>query len=199
MYKSTEDKELSMRPARCVGFVALSASVLLGGAVCSGDGEMPQAPGVPNKYELADVSFLLERGFCHGECPIYSVEVLGNGTVFFIGERHVRVEGQASGFVSHEQVLELLSAFFDAGFPDLRGMYLSKPEPHVDDDGRVSMVHIVTKGPPRTVLTLRIGDYSKQVNYQAKYAPRELRELALFMDELVNSKQWIVEDTEGHD
>lgn len=188
-----------MIEARFLWCVAFIASVLLGSTAHSSEGDVPQAPVLPNKYKLADVSFLLERGFCHGECPIYSVEVLGNGTVFFNGERHVRVEGQASGFVSHEQILELLSAFFDAGFPDLNDMYLSKREPQINEDGQVSMLHIVTKGPPRTVLTLRIGKYSKQVDYQAKYAPRELLDLDAFMDELVDSKQWVFEDMVGHD
>ena len=188
-----------MTNARILWCVVFIACVLFGSAVYSSEEEVSQASALPSKYMLRDVSFLLERGFCHGECPIYSVEVLGSGTVFFGGERHVRVEGEASGFVSHEQVLELLSAFFDAGFPDLNDMYLSKREARVDDDGEVSMLHIVTKGPPRTVLTLRIGEYSKRVSYQATYAPRELLDLALFMDELVDSKQWIVEDTEGHD
>ncbi len=188
-----------MTNARFLWCVVFIACVLFGSDVFSGEEEASQASALPSTYKLRDVSFLLERGFCHGECPIYSVEVLGNGTVFFSGERHVRIEGQASGFVSHEQVLELLNAFFDAGFPDLNDMYFSKREAQVNDDGQVSMLHIVTKGPPRTVLTLRIGEYSKRVSYQAEYAPRELLDLALFMDELVDSKQWIVGDSEADD
>jgi hypothetical protein len=153
----------------------------------------------PTTYKLEEVSFMLERGFCHGECPVYSVEVLGDGTVFYIGERHVHVEGQKSGFISREQVLELLDAFYEVGFSGLNGGYLSKHKAEMDGDGQVSVLLFVTKGTPRTVVTLRIGDYSKQVSYQSKYAPKELIDLAAFMDEVVDSRQWISKEAEGRD
>jgi hypothetical protein len=196
--KTTDEKDALMRrllhAIGCVLVVGVLAYV--GHSVA---GEAPDQPVPPTTYKLQEVSFLLERGFCHGECPIYSVEVLGNGTVFYNGERHVRIEGQRSDFVTHEQVLELLSAIYDATFPDLMSGYHSKRKPEVDEDGQVSVLHVVTKGTPRTVVTLRIGEYSKQVSYQSEYAPRELINLATFIDELVDSKQWISQERKGHD
>ena len=185
-----------MRPSCAVGFIVF---LLLVSIAHSREAEVSDEPTSPSTYKLEEVSFLLERGFCHGECPIYSVEVLGNGTVFYNGERHVRVEGQEPGFVTYQQVLQLLDAFYDAGFQDFKSAYHSKGETRVDDDGQVSVLHVVTKGTPRMVVTLRIGDYSKRVSFQAGYAPKELIDLAEFIDEVVDTEQWISREPKGND
>jgi hypothetical protein len=85
--------------------VAVLALMIPGPSMPAG---VSNSPTPPTKYKLQDVSFRMERGFCHGECPIYSVEVLGNGTVFYNGERYVRIEGPQTGFITPDQVLELL-------------------------------------------------------------------------------------------
>lgn len=49
----------------------------------------------------------------------------------------------------------------------------------------------VTKDIPGCVLTLRIARYEKSVRFQARYAPRDLRDLAEHVDEVVDSRRWI--------
>ena len=51
------------------------------------------SPGVVKQQPLApgEVVLSLQRTPCFGACPVYLVEVLGDGTLHFRGERHVKV------------------------------------------------------------------------------------------------------------
>ena len=52
------------------------------------------SPGVVKQQPLApgEVVLSLQRTPCFGACPVYLVEVLGDGTLRFRGERHVKVK-----------------------------------------------------------------------------------------------------------
>ncbi len=53
----------------------------------------------------------LERRGCYGICPIYSLQILGDGRVQYKGQRFVLVEGAQSVRISPGQVQELVTAF----------------------------------------------------------------------------------------
>ena len=68
---------------------------------------------------IADWSTLrirLERSACFGTCPIYSVEISGDGTVNYLGERFVKVTGGQTAHISRKAVRDLYAAFVKADF-----------------------------------------------------------------------------------
>ncbi|REC95170.1 DUF6438 domain-containing protein [Kushneria indalinina] len=78
-------------------------SGLLAGAVlllagCAGSGGHAQTPdrsgtrALPVAGDLASIRY--DVGPCHGDCPVYSIEVLPDGTTTFIGRQHTQVYGR---------------------------------------------------------------------------------------------------------
>ncbi len=53
----------------------------------------------------------LERGACHGTCPVYSVHVSASGLVRFVGTRFVRALGADTGRVGPAAVAAMHAAF----------------------------------------------------------------------------------------
>lgn len=49
----------------------------------------------------------LERSGCYGTCPIYQVKIYGNGTVQYIGERHVDNVGSYSSQLNQMDIHQL--------------------------------------------------------------------------------------------
>jgi hypothetical protein len=58
----------------------------------------------------------LERSGCYGTCPIYSVEISGDGTVNYLGERFVKVSGGQTARINRKAVHDLYNAFAKADF-----------------------------------------------------------------------------------
>jgi hypothetical protein len=81
---------------RCVGFLG---SLILFSVSCAAQSTTPSA---------ADFSVTLERGFCEGVCPWYSVTILNNGSVRYEGRAYVRVKGVRKTKIPISQVRELI-------------------------------------------------------------------------------------------
>ncbi len=58
----------------------------------------------------------LERRGCYGVCPIYSLQILGDGRVRYEGQRFVRVQGVQSAQLNPGQVQEIVTAFKNINF-----------------------------------------------------------------------------------
>jgi hypothetical protein len=58
-------------------------------------------------------------------CPVYSVEVRGDGQVFFNGEENVPVLGPHRSRISREAVTSLFAAFREADFFSLKDEYVA--------------------------------------------------------------------------
>jgi Domain of unknown function (DUF6438) len=61
-------------------------------------------------------AFGLERGVCHGSCPIYAVRLFDDGRVHFTGTRFVRVAGNDSARIAPAAVAALRTAFATRAF-----------------------------------------------------------------------------------
>lgn len=70
----------------------------------------------PAVEDLSSVEFSLERTYCFGSCPSYSVRITGDGAVEYSGRGSVAVEGQHSDRITFEKVRRLLDAFRKADF-----------------------------------------------------------------------------------
>ncbi|GHC22120.1 hypothetical protein GCM10010082_12540 [Kushneria pakistanensis] len=76
------------------GFLAGTALLLAGCA--GGDHTQPSQRSdtgrTPTAGDLASIRY--DVGPCHGFCPVYSVEVLADGTTRFVGREHTQVYGR---------------------------------------------------------------------------------------------------------
>jgi hypothetical protein len=123
--------------------------------------------------ELSDLVIHMERTICFGTCPVYSVTIYGDGTVEYLGERFVAVEGEQTAQISEEQVRELVQAFYDADFFNMQDRY----EDNVTDL-------------PSTTTTITLNGETKSV-YNYFGAPEELEALEDKIDEISGAAEWV--------
>jgi len=75
---------------------------------------------------IADGSTLriaLERGPCFGDCPVYSVEIRGDGTVIYDGGGFVAIPGKHITKISRRAVSDLVARFREIDFLHLQDQY----------------------------------------------------------------------------
>ncbi len=144
----------------------------------------------PNEYKLEDVRIKLTRGPCFGSCPVYSVEILGGGTVLYDGQAFVSVEGVRSSVVGREQLLELVNDWYALDFQALRPSYRSGQRVR-ERGGKLKVLTQVTSDAPVHSITVQLGPYTKTVNFETQYAPKAVVEYGRKIDEVVNSKHWV--------
>ncbi len=95
--------------------VAWAGAVPAVGVYSSSPAELARTRLAHGGYQAHDVPFpavgdpaslriTLERGPCFGECPIYKVEVRGDGSVFYKGEGFVAGSGHHRATIPKESV-----------------------------------------------------------------------------------------------
>lgn len=83
----------------------------------------PADRSFPARYQGEDVLIRLMRGGCYGECPVYTLEIRGDGQVRYVGIRHVAQEGERRWTIPRERVMELIETVRRAEYFSLRGYY----------------------------------------------------------------------------
>src|SRR5690606_29799811 len=73
-------------------------------------------PPIKAQITASDAVITLERSACFGACPVYTVNILEDGTVTYEGQRHVSVIGKQTGEIPPETVALMVAAFEDAGY-----------------------------------------------------------------------------------
>ena len=63
-------------------------------------------------YDLNTVNITMSRGQCFGTCPIYYLEIDGNGK----GHHYVNVIGERTAHIPPQKVKELVGAFDNSDF-----------------------------------------------------------------------------------
>lgn len=145
---------------------------------------------LPETYALKDVSITLERTACFGTCPIYTVTVQGDGTVNYVGEKFVKVEGTQTRQISREALIELLRLFYTSDFFSFRDEYLEGRDINVEADGTVQQVNVSVTDLPTTIVTLQVASSIKSV--RAYYlAPDALYTIATKIDETAGTAEWV--------
>jgi ankyrin repeat protein len=139
---------------------------------------------VPKIKDWASLRMTLFRGMCFpNSCPSYSVEVRGDGAVTYHGETVVFIGGEHRGWISREQVEQLVAKFRQADFFSLR------------DEYRVSGIY---HGPTATT-SIEFDGLKKQVKHAAGLwvgMPGVVSELEKAFDELAGTEKWIRETSE---
>lgn len=128
--------------------------------------------------DLSTLVITLERTSCFGNCPDYSVTLLGDGRVFYEGRNFVRVKGIRQGSVDTGQLQALVDDFEKAGFFGFNDEYTAQ----------------VSDLPTKTTSISIGGEYKKVINYYG--APQILTQLEDKIDEVAGTRKWVEGEVE---
>lgn len=153
------------------------------------------ASGCKQKAQLdadaADSSLVvsLERGPCHGTCPVYRVDVYGDGKVQFDGKQHVAKMGVHTGTAAVSAVQELLAKFKASAFAKADTAYM------MDSPGCGQYATDL----PTVRVTAKIDGTMKTVQHDrgCRNAPEYLRTLEAQVDSVARTAQWIAGNGEA--
>ena len=110
----------------------------------------------PQVKDWESVKITLQRNACYEECPWYSVEVHGDGSVFYDGKSYVAVRGHHRDRVPRNNVLELVRMFEQADYYSLPAQYsrcfldTETQVTSIEIDGQRKQVFSCTAGEPPT-------------------------------------------------
>lgn len=146
-------------------------------------------PGCKQKTQLntdaVDSSLVvsLERGACRGRCPVYRVEVYGDGKVQFDGKQYVGSMGTQNGTVPVADVQALLKEIQSSEFSAMDTSYVM---------GSAGCGQYYTDL-PMSILSAKVGAQMKTVHHDpgCQGAPRFLQTLAAKVDSVAHTAQWI--------
>ena len=127
--------------------------------------------------DLDDLVVTLERTACFGTCPVYTLNVYGNGTVVYEGEEYVETQGRVETAIDQEKIRQLVLGFEAVDYFLLNDSYTERT---------------ITCAP--TVITsITIDGETKAIEHYRgdANAPEVLTALEDKIDEIVNSDQWI--------
>jgi hypothetical protein len=132
---------------------------------------LAQPAGFPTVRDLNSVQIKLSRSECYGTCPIYSVEIAGDGRVSYHGTGYVTVQGEHHDIIPSDDVQALLEEFQKTNFFGLKETY----EPWGTDL-------------PTYTISLSVDGRSKLV---IDASLRVLGPLAKLIDSYARTEQWI--------
>lgn len=135
------------------------------------------AQAVPEDFVIT-----LERDYCGGGCPVYTVSIDAKGNVVYDGKDFVRVEGRQADRIDGPLVAALVATAERIGFFALRDQYRFIRNP----DGTET---IVTDLPTAFVSVTRERRSKRVEDYFG--GPPGLKELAQQIDDAARTKRWI--------
>jgi hypothetical protein len=134
--------------------------------------------------DLRSVSVTLKRTACYGTCPVYTVSIHGSGLVEYFGEWHVDVPGPQTDRIPPGRVKDLLKAFEDIHFFDLKDKYFENCT-----DLPTAIISILVDGKTKQVSNYFIGCEG------AKSGPQvDLAKLADQIDGAAGAGRWVTCD-----
>ena len=124
-----------------------------------------------------DVIITLERTPCFGFCPVYTLNIHGDGTVVYEGKDFVKIKGHAEATISQEEIEQLVAEFEKVDYFSLHDSYTER----TITDAPSVITSITIDGRTKTIEHYH-GDFS---------TPEELTRLEDRIDEIINIDQWI--------
>ncbi|HKI07678.1 MAG TPA: DUF6438 domain-containing protein [Nitrososphaeraceae archaeon] len=142
----------------------------------------PQIPSIVSEAAAisatnqSNITITMERGMCMGTCPVYSLDIFGNGIVVYNGERFVNVTGKQVSGILDDKVRELVKEFYAIGYFSLNDTYDK----------------IVKTDQPTVLTSINVNGTSKSIfDNLGAIAPKDLRLLENEIDEVTNSSKWV--------
>jgi len=118
----------------------------------------------------------LERTACFGECPVYTLEFLADGTVNYYGEMFVEKTGEHTWKIDQKAINKLNEAIGKYNYFELEE---DIPEEFSETTCQPSCI---------TSVELQDGTYRKIHNdYGSSYYPKELKRFEDLVDEVAGS------------
>lgn len=115
----------------------------------------------------------MEKTRCFGKCPVYGLEIKGNGDVILTGKENIDKIGEYKLKIGNDEIKRLLSAIDKAEFWSMKDEY----------DGRVTDL-------PSTYFSVQYDGKSKKV--KSRYnAPKELDALEEVLAAYLERFGWI--------
>jgi hypothetical protein len=134
----------------------------------------------PEISDWRSLKIVLQRGVCFGTCPVYRVEIDGDGTVSYEGDGYVAIVGAHKTHVSEADVRDLFAAFRKAKFFWLLDSYRAP----------------ITDFPDYSV-AIAFDSYGKAVDDYAGDVvgmPKDVRDLEEKIDRIAETKRWVAGD-----
>ncbi|HEY0781444.1 MAG TPA: DUF6438 domain-containing protein [Thermoanaerobaculia bacterium] len=126
------------------------------------------------------VRIVLDRSVCYGDCPVYRVEIDGDGAVTYVGRAYVKVIGTRRATVPRSEVDALLAQFHAAKFFDLKDEYRAPVT-----DFPTYTVTLEEGGRKKTVVDYAAAAFPKYVTM-----PAVVTELEKAIDRVAKTSRW---------
>ena len=139
-------------------------------------GYLPKEVPFPQIVDLSTLKIKLERGPCYGECPVYTVEIRGDGSVSYSGDGFVAISGHHRAMIPKASINQLLAAFREARFFSLLDSYA-----------------LDAKDDPTSTISISFDDHTKTVFDESGFEagmPEAAAQLEALIDTLVTDR-WI--------
>jgi hypothetical protein len=135
----------------------------------------------------------LERTACFGICPTYKVVIHADGAVNYEGEQSVKVTGDAAGWLTAQQVKELVDAINEADYFSLRDTYESSedgcPTSWTDNPSAITSVSVGGR-----VKSIRHDYGCRERDTEQSLGdvyPKSLTKLERRIDEIADTARWV--------
>lgn len=119
----------------------------------------------------------LQRTACFGKCPVFTLDVFANGTVFYKGIAHIKKHGEYKTTVNKAFINNIQQRAAAINFMALQNFYPSS-------DNMIADI-------PSTITYIRIGNYGKMIvdNFDA---PKELMAFEKWLEKEMEYLNWTV-------
>ncbi|MEP6833044.1 MAG: DUF6438 domain-containing protein [Gemmatimonas sp.] len=125
----------------------------------------------------------LERGPCHGTCPVYRVEIYGDGKVRFEGKQHVGDMGIRNGTTTTAAIQSFMRSVAATAFSSADTSFI------MESAGCGAYATDL----PTAVLSIKVGARMKTIQHDfgCRNAPPFLRTLEAQLDTAARTAPWI--------
>jgi hypothetical protein len=131
----------------------------------------------PDIRDWKTLKITLKRGACFGVCPVYKVEINGDGSVAYEGKNFVAIKGDRNDQIAVQTVRDLYAQFKNANFFWLFDTYRAQ----------------ITDG-PTYLISISFDGHSKEIlDYEGTMVgmPREVPDLEEKIDAAAGPKKWV--------
>jgi hypothetical protein len=173
----------------------LAESLIVFAALAAPGSVIAQATGVavdgqPPLFSFTEVTMSLQRKACYGTCPVYGIEIRGDGSGVYKGEKYVADPGPHTFHLERPEILRLLTAFLSVRFFELLDKYDDFATVAPRGENQFAIITSTESDVSSAVLHLRIADRTKTIVCRQNF-PSELGNLGKMIDDVTGSAAWV--------